>query len=738
MLGHSYLSTHFNQIYIMFDKIRILIIHRIVTALLFVLPLQQLQAETINIPIKADFPLLQQLVEAQLFSGDSLSTELLNDPSKCSEIILSEPKLTEFNQHLKINARLSAKLGVKLLDKCVELLPWDGYIQIISDPVVKSENPRQIHLQVLETLIITEDNEHLSSGALWEKARKYIHPFINQFHMDLSPSIDELKSFLPLYLPEHTSSQLDKMLTSFELKDMQVNTDGIQSNITLEIESIPTKKAPAQPFTEQEQKQWQQKWQSMDALLTHTIKQYATKTDLKHLKLELLDILLDARYQLDDLLKEDYATDPVRHWFINSWSRLIPVLKKISVKSPNHTSLALMSLVTSADALQALDKLGPTIGLDISINGLRRLARMLNHPQSIDLLKYDKTLDPELLRLLQLNSTNNSSFQQPLNFWPINSAIAATKPLDTWIPNTNELDAYLPRVRYLLLKSARQSLKKSSLTLEQKDIFKKIVMATAWQESCWQQYEVKGLKFSPLSSTTGDTGIMQINERVWRGFVDLHKLRWNIAYNAQTGSDILLNYMTRYAIKNAEHRQEGGIDNLARSTYSTYNGGPSQSSRYRNSKAPQALKKIDKVFYEKYLKVKQGKELSVAKCLGHTGKSGIISKPTLQSDKQSVIPTKQSLKKPIASNKTIIHTKSWISKQNKNYFTLQLGVFSSKQAANNFIQRHKVTGNYAVFQNKKNQYVVIYGYYSSHQKAAKEKQLFKQISPWIRSFKDIR
>ena len=128
----------------------------------------------------------------------------------------------------------------------------------------------------------------------------------------------------------------------------------------------------------------------------------------------------------------------------------------------------------------------------------------------------------------------------------------------------------------------------------------------------------------------------------------------------------------------------------------------------------------------------------MAKCLGYTGKSGIISKPTLQSDKQSVIPTKQSLKKPIASNKTIIHTKSWISKQNKNYFTLQLGVFSSKQAANNFIQHHKVTGNYAVFKNIKNQSVVIYGYYSSHQKAAKERLLFKQISPWVRSFKDIR
>ena len=50
---------------------------------------------------------------------------------------------------------------------------------------------------------------------------------------------------------------------------------------------------------------WKQKWQTMDVLLTltQTIKQYAAATELKELRLALFDILLDARYQLQEALQ---------------------------------------------------------------------------------------------------------------------------------------------------------------------------------------------------------------------------------------------------------------------------------------------------------------------------------------------------------------------------------------------------------------------------------------------------
>jgi hypothetical protein len=471
----------------------------------------------------------------------------------------------------------------------------------------------------------------------------------------------------------------------------------------------------------------------MDALLTHTIKLYAEATELKDLRLALFDILLDARHQLQEALQQDQSDDPVRHWFINSWSQLAPVLKQISAENPKHATLSLMTLITATDALHTLDKLGPAFGLDISIDGLRRLARMLNNAQVDDPLKYDEALDPELLRLFQFNSGSDKGRHSMMNLWPISSAFAANnRPLNRWIPDTKELGDYLIGVRKLLLKTAKQSMAKSDLTSAQQDIFKKLVMATAWQESCWRQYQVKKDKIVPISSSTGDTGIMQVNEKVWRGFVDLHKLRWDIDYNVETGSNILLNYLTRYAIKRGEHKQRGGLDNLARATYSAYNGGPGQISRYRNSKTAKRHRKVDQAFHKKYLAVKQGNELNVAECLGQSK----LGKTLSASKKKSVAI----LSKKSQQAKKQIHNEKWIKQQPEKYFTLQIGVFSSKQTAIDFIQQQSVMGNYAVYLQRKNrqsQYAVIYGYYSTRQRAKKESTRFKQTKPWIRPFKDI-
>ncbi|MBA2483816.1 MAG: lytic transglycosylase domain-containing protein, partial [Nitrosomonas sp.] len=298
---------------------------------------------------------------------------------------------------------------------------------------------------------------------------------------------------------------------------------------------------------------------------------------------------------------------------------LIPVVRKISEESPQYASLAILALVTATDALHALDKLGPTFGLDISIDGLRRLARMLNNNVDVDPLRYDEAIDPELQRLFRFQSypENDIRHQPVLNFWPIRSAIAAdNRRLDNWVPGPQELDYYLPSVRKLLLNSAKKTLVKSTLTPQQQKVFSNLILATAWQESCWRQYTIKENKIVPIRSSTGDTGIMQINEMVWRGFFDLQKLRWNITYNVNAGSNILFDYMTRYAIVKAEHKRHGGIDNLARATYSAYNGGPGKVYRYRDRQVPKEHQEIDAAFHDKYIKVKQKEEMAVAQCWG--------------------------------------------------------------------------------------------------------------------------
>ncbi|HIG65720.1 MAG TPA: hypothetical protein EYQ43_09270 [Methyloprofundus sp.] len=719
-----------------------------IAALFLLFSTQLAQAETVSVPLKVEFPYLQQVLIKQLYREPLTTVEILNDPYGCSEIILSEPELSEFKQQLKINTRLKARLAVKVLDNCIPLLNWDGYAQILSKPLIKPDNPQVIYLQVIDSQLINQNQETLATGPLWDQARKYIHPLFDDFHMDLRPAINNIQTILPTFLPQHNHAQINSLLDSIQLDGIQVNSSGINGQLHFDIAKITAEPKPEPALNAQEQQLWQEKWHSMDAVLTYTIKHYAEATELQELRQILFDILLSSRYQLQQALQQDQANDPVRHWFINSWAQLLPVMQKISTANPEQAPLALMTMITATDALQALDQLGPAFGLDISIDGLRRLARLLNKNTPGDPLKYDDTIDPELRQLFRFDpdSDSNESNNILFNLWPIQTANAVSKrTLDNWIPETNELDAYLSQVRALLITSAIKSSAKSSMTAAQRDIFQKLVLTTAWQESCWRQYVVENKKFVPLHSSTGDTGIMQINENVWRGFVNRNKLRWSIAYNVETGSNILLKYMTRYAIKKGEHKHSGGLDNLARSTYSTYNGGPSQVARYRKSNTSAWQQKVDKAFHGKYLRVKQGEELAVAECLGRTRAAKTSNQPQAPKvSAKSKAPKNTSPEKqasPDSSSKKMIHDKRWVTQQAKNNFTLQLGSFSTQQAVRAFINQQSIKGNYAIYpvrKHSKQLYSVLYGYYSTRLRAENSSKQFKALKVWIRSFKDIK
>ena len=69
-----------------------------------------------------------------------------------------------------------------------------------------------------------------------------------------------------------------------------------------------------------------------------------------------------------------------------------------------------------------------------------------------------------------------------------------------------------------------------------------------------------------------------------RSALYLNGLSGDIAYNRNAGSEILLYYLSRYAIRKKEDKQPGG--NLARATYSAYDGGLGHLGRYRNAKTP--------------------------------------------------------------------------------------------------------------------------------------------------------
>ncbi len=176
-----------------------------------------------------------------------------------------------------------------------------------------------------------------------------------------------------------------------------------------------------------------------------------------------------------------------------------------------------------------------------------------------------------------------------------------------------DLKSYLSHVDELLRRVAGAVVAREQLAPARSDLFRKLLPATAWQESCWRQFQTQNGKVTFLRSSRGAVGMMQLNERVWRGFYEIQKLRWNAAYNVEAGSDVLFHYLTMVS-----ERDDGSkpVAVQARAAYAGYNGGPAELRRYLEGKGrgEGVAKVVDQLFAPKFEAIGQGEESQIASC----------------------------------------------------------------------------------------------------------------------------
>ncbi len=710
----------------------------------------------VSLPVNLDYPLLQQLLVSQLFQTPDGSRDILDDPAGCNRIILTDPRIAPHQDKLEIIASVNGRLGVSTLGNCQQLLNWQGTIGFLGQPVIQPGG-RSVRLAPVETWLIDGSGSKISTAPLLAAGSRSLADFFGGFVLDFTPYLDSLAGFLPDILPRRSAEQVQEIVGSLALREITVAPENVTATIDFEVAALPAgqvrQAAPA--LTEAELEQLESQWQMMDALLVGAVKHYARATSLQALRSSLLDILIDSRYRLRDVLTEQGGgdEDAVRHWFIESWQRLSPTIRQIALEQEGQQHLILFSVISAADALDALDRLGPSFGLDISTSGLRHLARLINAGAVEELLRYSEEVDPELQRLLEqeieADAPDLSSLHLNFSLFPAAHAASAGDDPGQWLATREGLGVYLPRVATLLEKSAGKVLAKHSLEQHYRELYLQLVLATAWQESCWRQYVVAKKKIVPLRSGTGDVGMMQVNERVWRGFYDINQLRWNIDYNSSAGAEILFNYMTRYALKQGEHKQRGGLSNLARASYSAYNGGPSQVSRYRRSGVAAAHRKVDALFWAKYQQVAAGKAMNVADCLGGEAPAPVPSpagsKPARKAP-AATAPVKPAPAKPAPTTPAVASPAAdpgtrWLQLQPPQNFTLQLGAFSTADAASNFIREQSLPQPVFIYPLRNAQgtrYLVLHGSYPQRSGADATRRKYSRLQPWLRQFSDLR
>jgi len=295
-----------------------------------------------------------------------------------------------------------------------------------------------------------------------------------------------------------------------------------------------------------------------------------------------------------------------------------------------------LAFFSAADSLMTLDRLGPMLGLDISRQGLHQLATLVTRGKA-PLLKYDFNVSPYLKKALGIQSART---RQTGTGWllPVLKHISRLYPFVTgissaradvsahtltlarqWVFEPESPAAYLEQITGLIKKQTAAKLQDTRIPADRHAMFRKMILATAWQESCLRQFIEKKDTIIYLRSYNGTSvGIMQINERVWRGIYDQDRLRWDIAYNANTGCNILELYLIRYAARWMKKHPETAVDDdfLAGMLYAMYNGGPGHLEKYvRRSGEKGSPYLSDRLFREKWDWVKEENLSQIGICL---------------------------------------------------------------------------------------------------------------------------
>lgn len=609
---------------------------------------QPAQAATVRLPITLDYPLLQSLIIRQAYSDPGATARVWDLDDGCNQIILSHPRITHDNGFVRFQTQVTLMAGTPVGGYCVAPLSWEGDVVLWQQPEVDA-NWQLRFRPVNSTLLDLEGHPATLANLLWGLIKSHVHSYLSAITVDLAPPVEDLKSFLlPLFGGGH-QAEARRMLDSMAPSAARIDTAALLVDILAQVpdpEPEPSSTNNENLLPPGELAQVMALWETWDAVLVHMVMELFGEPLNLDEQQTLLDTLLAVRYEFSaELAAGKLSNAFVRGQFIQAWQQIKPVFRNHLSDDPAKSVLGYLGFFTAADALSTLDQVGPTMGIEISRDGFLRLARLISD-QPLTHLEYPGALNPRLREILGLDKSvvppsldaepepsplppeeNDSpdSRRHPLkrdHFWAVlnfsglawagedSAAKVSVRSLGRWTAKSGAGEAFVKRVARVLDHAARQTGQKKNFPRNQSKWFRTMVPATAWQESCFRQFHVQQGKIIYLLSYNGTSvGLMQINERVWSGIYDRHRLRWDIHYNAAAGCEILALYLQRYILKQDTDSAGTSKPNgryLAGWLYALYNGGPRQLKRYPQRHAQGKLYQSDRLLLTKYDQVTGG------------------------------------------------------------------------------------------------------------------------------------
>jgi len=345
---------------------------------LFMLFARSAAAQPFNLPLQLDYTLIKKVLVTQLYKAAGNTVELLNDKRGCSYLKLSNPEVSGQSGQIRLLNNIQAQFGTNFGGQCVTLLQWGGVLETLQSPTINADHTI-LSLPITKVTAYDQQNRPLTIDKLQDLIKRYAEPKLAAVKVDLKESRPDIEHTLAKYLPKQHEAEVGKMLDTLRFASAEAKDDGVAIGFSFDAPAKLAATKPAAALTEAEQKQWQSAWQEWDAFFSKAIEQASGDTQSAELRDTLTEILLESRSAFQAGLKDHdaNAADPVRVFFTDTWERLAPQLRTLAKQLPEVQGLRYMTFIAATDLIYELESRGAPFGLEISSDGLRRLARML-------------------------------------------------------------------------------------------------------------------------------------------------------------------------------------------------------------------------------------------------------------------------------------------------------------------------------------------------------------------------
>ena len=364
------------------------------------------QTETVFLPVTLEYPFIRSVLIDQVYTAPGQRAIIIDEIEKdCVSIELSNPDVSPERSMIKVGSTIKIRAGIPILGSCMGFSEWEGYVEVLKRPVL-DEKSLQVRFETVESRIYDVNRKPATiAGNLSDMIKAHVDPYLDQTTIDLAPPIKEMKDFLRLVFRPEERRRVERLIETLKPGPVQVEESAVKVNLQLEVqrESKPRASAAEPSLSDSEIEGISRAWEDWDAFLVFEIESLVGQPLTDRERASILEILLENRHAfLQDLNERRSATNLVRQQFIRTWNRFARILRKYHVNQQSRPSFGYLAFFTAADALAALDKLGPDLGLEISRNGFIRLARLLSTDTADPILSYSYKLDPGLREFLGL------------------------------------------------------------------------------------------------------------------------------------------------------------------------------------------------------------------------------------------------------------------------------------------------------------------------------------------------